>query len=69
MRTITVEESEIAMTAGLMKTNQPVKPAIEKIADLDNLPELSSAAEVGCAGWRHPLGLYLSPCTESKSVT
>jgi hypothetical protein len=30
MRTITDDETEIAMTAGLMKTSQPGKPAMAK---------------------------------------
>ena len=50
MKITTDEETEIAMTAGLMKMNQLDKTCYrKKIADLDNLWEPSSAAEVDCA--------------------
>jgi hypothetical protein len=50
MRTTTDEETEIAMTAGLIITNQPGKSCYrKKIADLDNLWEVPDAAEVDCA--------------------
>ena len=51
MKITTDEETEIAMTAVLMKMNQPDKTCYrKKFADLDNLWEpASSAAEVDCA--------------------
>lgn len=72
MRIITDEETEMAMTAGLMKTSQFGQTCYRKrFADLDNPWDPLSAAEVGCgeSGERHPLGLFSSPCTESKSDT